>query len=189
MIFGIGLSKTGLHSLTLAMTKLGFRSKRYLFPEDIQNLSEFDFVCDFPIMTRYKEFDKKNPGSKFILTTRSTESWLKSVENHLGNRSPNILTPIEIEYRIELWGTNKPSRNQLLLAYKQHLEEVQNYFSTREKDLLIFDAHKGNGWKELCGHLRIKEIPIEDFPHEGKGKYNQNSFLPRAKRHLRKLLS
>ncbi|MBW2267174.1 MAG: hypothetical protein JRH16_01265 [Deltaproteobacteria bacterium] len=64
------------------MAILGYRKKRYLYPYDLEHITSFDFVCDLPLPYSFTEWDEKIPGSKFVLTTRSRESWLRSVVHH-----------------------------------------------------------------------------------------------------------
>jgi hypothetical protein len=98
-IFGIGLSRTGTHSLGSALTTLGFRSVH--FPCDSATREEIyrhfaagaaslrlslldlvDAVVDTPVTCVYKALDQRYPGSRFILTTRDMAPWLNSCERY-----------------------------------------------------------------------------------------------------------
>jgi Sulfotransferase domain len=92
-IFGIGLSRTGTLTLAKALTILGLDAQH--FPDDpgtqeelkagrydLSILREKQALTDIPVAPFYAQFDALFPDSKFILTTRPTDSWLRSVENH-----------------------------------------------------------------------------------------------------------
>ena len=94
-IFGIGLSRTGTKSLTLALNMLGFKVAHY--PDDeitlkelmaekynFSILNDFDGITDITVAPFYAQLDNLFPDSKFILTIRDKESWLRSVETHFG---------------------------------------------------------------------------------------------------------
>ncbi|MFM6208709.1 MAG: sulfotransferase, partial [Planktothrix sp.] len=83
-VFGIGLAKTGTTSLAGAMKMLGYASKHYLLNPNVDIL-KYEFLGDMPIQTRYKQYDQEYPGSKFILTVRDQESWLRSCMNQFHN--------------------------------------------------------------------------------------------------------
>lgn len=168
-VFGIGLSKTATASLTQAMRILGYKSKHYLLNPDV-DIIEHEFLIDMPIQTRYQEYDKKYPGSKFILTVRDKESWLRSCMNHF--RSPvRNKNSLSYKYRIEQTGINGYNEDIFSRTYDQHIENIKEYFKQREGDLLILDICGGEGWDKLCAFLG-KEIPKQPFPkiHVSKNK-------------------
>jgi len=45
-------------------------------------LKEYDRATDSPIPSIFLELDTHYPGSKFILTVRDPDEWIKSEENH-----------------------------------------------------------------------------------------------------------
>lgn len=170
MIFGIGLLKTGLTSLTRAMSILGYRVEQYLYPDDLENITRFDFVCDQPIPWSYREWDKKLPGSKFILTTRSRDQWIKSIESHYSRHPPKGLDPLRLRYRQEAFGSIEFDPHLFLVEYDRHHAGVMEYFlPARRSDLLILKLEGGFGWEKLCAFLNIEKIPAEAFPHLNKG--------------------
>ena len=173
-VFCIGLSKTATASLTQAMKILGYKTKHYLLNPDVDlTVVNHDFVSDMPIQTRYKEYDKKYPGSKFILTVRNKESWLKSCSKHFRDlvRDKNSL---RYKYRIEQTGIDGYDEDVFSKTYDQHIEEVKEYFKNREVDLLIIDICAGDGWDKLCEFLG-KEVPKQPFPKENVSKSKQAS--------------
>lgn len=171
-VFGIGFHKTGTTSLNLALQQLGYRitgPNGVNDPDISQNLDqlcknivpEFDAFLDNPWPILYKKLDKIYPGNKFILTTRPTDKWMKSIISHFGHQS----TPM----REMIYGKGFPIGNEKIYIerYTKHNEEVLEYFANREKDLLILDISNGDGWEKLCPFLN-KDIIDTPFPHKNK---------------------
>jgi len=167
-IFGIGLPRTGTTSLTEALKALGFSTKQN--PKELKQRQfdgNFDFGSDWDALTNfgehiYPQIDNRYPNSKFILTVRSKETWLKSIE---------FITParrhkqIENESLIEVFGGYKFNREKFSYVYDLHYKNVMEYFRGREKDLLVVDFEAGDGWSKLCPFLN-KDIPDSRFPHK-----------------------
>lgn len=172
-IFGIGLSRTGTNSLTLALKELGYNAIHYpqppLLPELLEVVKQYDALTDSPIAIAYKELDVNFPCSKFILTTRSLKSWLKSCANF--RRFMRELNNKEFsKVRELLYGCKKFNKEKFIKAYNKHHEDVEQYFEENKQDLLVMDITNGDGWEKLCKFLG-KEIPAWDFPHKNKGNY------------------
>lgn len=174
-VFCIGFHKTGTSSMAAALSNLGYRVAGPYGVNDpnIENnvlsmayslAEEFDAFQDNPWPILYKELDAKFPGSKFILTLRSPESWIKSQVNHFGKEE----TPM----RKWIYGVGCPEGNEdvYLSRFKRHYQEVIEYFVDRPHDLLVLDLPKGDGWEKLCPFLGV-DIPSDPFPHENKGVY------------------
>lgn len=168
-IFGVGLSKTGTNSLSEAMRILGYRAKNYLKNSDFLDLSNIDFTNDMPIITRYKSLDYMYPGSKFILTTRSKDSWLKSCEAHWRNSTPPKINSRKMLYRLELYGTLHFDKGLFSHIYDEHHKEVLAYFKNRKSDLLTLPVHCTNKWEILCDFIG-KQIPNVEYPIKNKRK-------------------
>ena len=108
----------------------------------LQILQDNDALGDLPIPLFYRELDKMFPGSKFILTSRSLEGWLKSMKwlfdtgGVIWNRGQ-----IGDELHWEAYGTTCFNRDQLACAFKKHIKAVEFYFKGREQDYchLIID--------------------------------------------------
>ena len=189
-IFGIGLSKTGTTSLTKALEILGYKSIHH--PQnwlkindgkldfDYKQIEKYDTFTDIEIARFYKELDNRYPHSKFILTTRNIDSWLKSCKNHLHpynqyNDSLNLLLE-------EIYGSNiYSSDEEFTQAYLRHYDDVINYFKDRPQDLLILDVNVENKWEKICTFLE-QPLPKEAYPVANKA----SSLDPRFKNILRK---
>src|SRR5918995_490269 len=150
-VFGLGLSKTGTSSLGEALKILGIKTKHY--PHDRKTLAdlrsgnyklsileEYQGVVDIPVAPYYAQLDSIYPDSKFILTVRDKDSWLRSTESHWRlmvetlNRKPQ-----DKEFTEFLWasvyGTLRFNRDRCLYVYETHLRNVRDYFQNRPEDL------------------------------------------------------
>jgi len=176
-VFGIGFHKTGTKSLGRALGILGYsvcgwprhdllnsvKIKKHKTIFKVVN--SYDAFQDNPWPLIYKTLDKKFPDSKFILTVRDEEKWIKSIVNYLGNDSTDM--------RKWIYGIGYPLCNEelYLSVYKKHILDVKEYFKNRPNDLLIMDLTAGEGWEKICQFLG-KQIPEKVFPHANKGEYN-----------------
>jgi hypothetical protein len=179
-VFGIGWAKTGTTTLGECFKILGFShlSQRLdlvsnYYKKDMNEIfklvNNFDSFEDFPWNIMYKELDEKYPNSKFILTKRNSEDWMRSYTNMVKNEknSPS-------EERKLLYGEASVFGNEekFLKRYLKHNKEILDYFKNRDNDLLIVDWSKGDGWKEICNFLD-KDTPNKKFPHANKGSYKK----------------
>lgn len=165
-IFGIGLSRTGTTTLTKALNILGYSCVHY--PHTLDEIEHYDAATDAPVAIAFKELDQKYPGSKFILTTRDVNSWLKSIEwlfNFHANldRMQEGYRQLVSANRMKTYGTDNYDQTKLLATYRKHTTDVFTYFNNRS-DLLVFDVCTGDGWEKLCLFLG-KPIPNESFPN------------------------
>jgi hypothetical protein len=188
-IFGIGLSRTGSKSLTKALHLLGYDARH--FPVDRVTQREYrdyfehprdrlqlnllrsaDAVTDNPVSRVYPALDVAYPGSKFVLTTRAKDDWLRSCEQWWATAiNPFVVDdwtgvsgPFMTLVTTVVYGTPRFDRDRFAATYDQHLSQVADYFRGREKDLLVMDICAGDGWPQLAPFLR-KKIPDTPFPH------------------------
>jgi hypothetical protein len=165
-IFGIGLSKTGTTSLNQALVELGFKSIHYpqrteLFSGDFRYFDGYDAVTDIPVVPFYPQLDAAFLESKFILTVRDVDEWLRSMENWLGGqRRPNEFM---IRMRIAVYGVVSFHKERLKYVYEKHVRDVKEYFKHRPADLLVMNICAGEGWEKLCRFLG-KPMPATEFP-------------------------
>lgn len=168
-IFCIGFHKTGTTSLAEALELLGYRvtGPNGVGDPDIATnalkmalglVPLYDAFQDNPWPILFRELDAAFPGSRFILTERPPEAWIRSVVNHFGSRS----TPM----RQWIYGEGAPSGNEALYLsrYNAHNEAVLAYFAGRPGDLLRLPITAGAGWTELCAFLG-HAVPRRPFPH------------------------
>ncbi|HGG61197.1 MAG TPA: hypothetical protein ENK26_14995 [Gammaproteobacteria bacterium] len=176
-IFGIGLNKTGTTTLGDCGRILGYRATgchRSLLVDVVRHndfsgvekvIASYDLFEDWPWPVIYRELDKRYPGSKFILTTRSSpEVWLRSLKKHA------LRTPPFKHCRKLAYGYSFPHGKEQahIDQYLRHNAEVRDYFAGREGDFLEICWENGDGWEKLCPFLG-KEIPDVPVPHSNRG--------------------
>ena len=170
-IFGIGLSKTGTTSLANALEILGYKNKdnlgivKYgkgdLSSIDLDVVDANDALTDTPIPSFYRELDARFPGSKFILTVRDSEGWLKSCKKQFTERFAGVQTDAHKRLFIDLYGTDVFDDERFASGYARFVDGVHEYFKDRPHDLLIINVAGGEGWEKLCAFL---EQPVPDVP-------------------------
>lgn len=180
-VFGLGLSKTGTSSLGEALNILGIPTIHYPFDDDTYTeLSQGNYalsilkntyqgIVDIPAAPYYAQWDRQYPGSKFILTLRDPEVWVKSAEKHWElmmqwwqefpkfQRFQQFISAV-------VYGSIGFNADRFLFAYENHVQNVQLYFKNRSEDLLIIDICGGEGWEKLCPFLGLSQ-PAIPFPH------------------------
>jgi hypothetical protein len=187
-VFGIGLERTGTTSLTEALKLLGYKAVHY--PEDevtraemhaffasgsdfihLSILRDHDAITDTPVCCIYKVLDKSYPGSKFILTIREKQSWLRSRER---------LNKVQILPQSEKLAHDHPANIYTRFvgdkhygpydydpgkAYDAYNAEASDYFKDRPQQFLMLDICGGEGWTKLAPFLGAA-IPEISFPWE-----------------------
>jgi hypothetical protein len=167
-VFGIGFQKTATTSLAVSLYMLGYNVTGHfgvLDPEISTKVYDyayaladrFDAAQDTPWPVLYRELDRRYPNSKFVLTTRSSDRWVKSVVKHFGHR--------EIPTHQWIYGVESAAGNEdiYIQRYEAHNREVIEYFKGRPDDLLVMDITQGDGWELLCPFLGV-DIPSAPFP-------------------------
>lgn len=187
-VFGLGLSRTGTRSLTAALRILGWDTVHY--PTDQATFGElaradyrfslldhWDGITDITVSPYYAQLDELYPGSKFILTVRDEEGWLRSCKNHWTGRSafehadtPERETHMHIRrlLRAAVYGCYDFDEKRFSWAYHQHVRNVLTYFENRPDDLLVIDICSGAGWERLAEFLGVPAPIDEPFPHKGR---------------------
>ncbi len=168
-VFGIGFHKTATTSLATALRLLGYRVTgpngvrdpdiaRTARPLAFRLAERFDAFQDNPWPILYRELDQRYPGSRFVLTVRPSEEWIRSVVHHFGAET----TPM----RRWIYGAGAPLGNEtaFLARYERHNREVQEHFRDRPADLLVLRITAGEGWERLCPFLG-DPVPEAPFPH------------------------
>jgi len=173
-IFGIGMSKTGTTSLTSALKILKFNvihhpwNSQFMRQFDSQNFNIdklffiYDGITECPFY--FEDFDKQYPNSKFILTYRDPQKWLRSIERWYANDHK-----YSKEFRIAVFGRYKFNKKHFLQTYLDYKKKVLHYFKHRSSDLLILKICHGEGWDKLCRFLNKPNPPV-NFPHKNKNK-------------------
>lgn len=167
-IIGVGLSRTGTSSLAAALQLLGISC---IHAPDPAMLEYASAMVDGPAAARYQELDVLYPRSKFILTLRETEDWLRSCQEHW-NRTPlgDMHPRARFEYgwcRVKLFGQTGFDRDNHRKRYELHVKNVRDYFQDRSPDLLELNIAAGEGWDKLCPFLGVA-TPAGPFPWENR---------------------
>lgn len=179
----LGNPKTGTTSLLNAFKMLGYKTeslnidmtKEYLegnTAKVLDKIIEFDFLKEWPWKKIYKEIDKKYPHSKFILTIRNENDWVKSYVNSLIYTSKEFHNFI----RPKLYGFDPKEYlydKDFLIKniYQKQNEDVLLYFKDRPQDLLIIDVTESGQWDKLCSFIGCKK-PKQEFPYANKTSLN-----------------
>lgn len=185
-VFGLGLSRTGTRSLTAGLQMLGWDTSHYPIDEDTYTelaygqydltlLKYHDGLTDITTVPYYQQLDKQYPGSKFVLTVRDRESWLRSCQNHWFNRpafkhtdDPDEETHLLMRQllRAAVYGCYNYQPERFSWVYDKHVAEVKAYFRDRPDDLLILNICEGEGFDKLAPFMGVPK-PAEPFPHKG----------------------
>ena len=125
-VFCIGAHKTGTTSLEVALKKLGYRVRGSFGTKDpdiaekvhemaYAMVEQYDAFEDNPWPVLYRELDERFPGSKFILTRRPAEAWIRSMVKDFATTE----TPMRrwIWYLPSLWRGRKAA---LALGIARH---------------------------------------------------------------------
>jgi hypothetical protein len=140
MIYGIGLPRTGSSTLAEALRLLGYKGTNYcILYNDLKQDTSTQFIVNNSFFNRldklYSESMKAQDENLFILTTRNSESWNRSI----------------VQYPEH---TVLPQPNEYESVVKELIPQHQ---------LLVVDWEEGDGWRELCNFVD-SNIPIFDFP-------------------------
>jgi hypothetical protein len=183
-IFCIGLSRTGTKSLTVALYILGYNIIHY--PSDEQTLrdliegnysfsvlQDYDGISDITVSPYFAQLHKLYPNSKFILTVRNKEDWLRSFQKHWGDRPPfddpnqnETYMKVRRLLRASVYGTYKFNRDRMSYVYDLHKKSVLDYFKNKPHSLLVLNIFKKKAWKKLTKFLNVpKPKSFQEFPN------------------------
>lgn len=184
-VFGIGLSKTGTNSLNEALNLLKIKSIHYPINEKLfkkiknndfnwEIMNDYQAITDITTIPFYKNLYNQYPVSKFVLTCRDLDNWLKSIKHHW--EKGHHFSPINVNYKKMLpmtqmllslvYGGFDWDENRFKNIYKNHLFDVENFFLNSNR-LLKIDICDGESWDKLC-HFLNKPKPNFNFPNLGK---------------------
>jgi len=195
-VFCIGFQKTGTTSLGKALAILGYRvcgyapfhSLREYEGSDVWDIAsvracllsnEYDAFQDTPWSLMYRDMDTLHPNSKFLLVTRETSSWIKSVVRDF-EAWPNALHQ-------HIYGVPHPTGHEAIWIerYEQHNAEVLEHFAGNP-NFVHLNLNKGEvNWENLCNFLE-QELPDNPWPYENKGGSKYRKKL--MKRLMRRVL-
>ena len=201
-IFCIGFHKTGTTSLLHFLLNLSLRVCDGLGEEEFKEVLDFynlknkvnylenlilsfNAFEDMPWPIFYKEIFSKFPNSYYILTTRSTESWIKSCLKHFQYDS-NQYPLHELTYGV---GKGSPAGNEKewINIYEKHNEEVIRFFSeNKNANFLHLEIDKINN-KEISERI-LKFINLSGNNTEFKiANKASNKYLKKIYQTLRRI--
>jgi hypothetical protein len=183
----LSLGKSGTTSTAVFFKKLGYKTIHYLgdtvnfnrikigllSKKEIMSMGEllekkYDVFCDFPYCFEYEYFDKKYKNTKFILITRDSKDWVKSVQNWNGYWN-SLTLPFWEKYLNKI---NKNFKNvykldfsdeELKKLYDMHTKDVLEYFKD-SKNFIHLNLYDKEINKKICNFLNISSnVP---FPKE-----------------------
>lgn len=184
-IFGIGLPKSGTSSLHDALQILGYKSIHFPIDDEtvkqlrngdykLKIMDAYDAASDVPIPAIFPQLHAAFPGSKFILTYRSEDSWLESQRKAPFNNDRPEPGSSRDFYRAILYGVIDFNEDRFRWVHRRHHEDIARYFSGENAtDLLTIDITAGEGWGELCSFLNAP-VPSVPFPHSNAKQSNHS---------------
>jgi hypothetical protein len=171
MVFGVGLSKTGTHTLNACLELLGWRSIHYPDPKAMldgrfaEALAGYNAATDISVSAFFRELDECYPGSLFVLTTRAVPAWIRSLEDHMRRREHELGRPDcpKAALRELVYGSAAFDRAGYIMALGRHVQQVRSHFRDRPGVLLEIDLCSGQGWERLCPFLGVT-VPMAEVP-------------------------
>lgn len=190
-VIGAGLGRTGTMSLKGALEQLGFgpcyhmieviENPKYIDvwydaahgkPLDYSVFDGFQSVVDWPAVAYWRELIDHYPDAKVILTTRSGESWYKSVtETIFGRMTMPLPADTPQERRRHRAMTQKTvlentfrgrflDKDYAIGVYEKHNADVRATVAPSR----LLDYQLKDGWEPLCRFLGVP-VPAEPMPH------------------------
>lgn len=171
-VFGIGLARTGTTSLHEAMGLVGLSSAPDSIPLldsiDIDFLQRHDAFFDNPIPFRYEALETICPDSKWIVTQRPVDDWLRSMDwlfrSGLDRLKPDLRRVGDRVHR-QLYGSDEFDEQRLRQIYERHYAALETWVEQRNS--LWIHVERGISWEPLCAFLDVP-IPDTDFPHANR---------------------
>lgn len=171
-IFCIGSSKTGTSSMGHSLGALGlnhlrggWRVANRLVPlivdekwdEFYSKIDEYDSFDDIPFShgNLYKLFSEKYENSRFILTERPTDIWLRSIERQLTNIT-EPQTPLEkcehfhwtglYWHILEQYGDIRfpEDAEHMMEVYEERNNSIKEFFESSDRLLVLDIAEENN---------------------------------------------
>ena len=184
-VFCIGFNRTGSTSMGEAFKILGYNVKGEIKKqEEWMNNKHIDSIKNYilkisenynaffhePWNQFYKDLDTTYPDSKFILTIRDEQSWLKSFYSYFKNSGNDSWTPFLLG-NYDVNDIKSIDDDEYFLSkFREHNQNIIDYFKDQPNKLLIFNVFNDDCWDKLCSFLGCN-IPNKSFPHTNKGLY------------------
>lgn len=187
-VIGVGLGRTGTHSLKTAINQLGIGPCHHM-DQVLQNLPAqvplwsaatdgtadwsaiydgYNSAVDWPTAGFFGELLGAYPSAKFVLTERSPETWADSFKETIytllaeKEKAPPEIHPwLDMANNVVAKSGFAPGleREDLIKGFIAHNEMVKKTIPA--KQLLVFAVK--DGWEPLCTFLG-EPVPDEPFP-------------------------
>ncbi len=187
-VIGAGVGRTGTYSLKLALNRLGFGPCHHmeevllnmpaqlpLWSAAVKGQPDWEAIyegypsaVDWPTAGFFRELHAACPEARFILTTRSPESWVESFSATIYKLLAGAgQAPAEMRDWLAMalgvvGRTGFPlglGEAELKRRFEAHAEAVRATIPARQ--LLVYQVKEG--WGPLCAFLGVP-VPEEDFP-------------------------
>jgi hypothetical protein len=187
-VIGVGLGRTGTHSLKTAINQLGIGPCHHM-DQVFQNLPAqvplwsaatagtadwsaiydgYSSAVDWPTAGFFSELHDAYPSAKFVLTERNPETWADSFQETIytllagKDKAPPEMHPwLDMANSVIAKSGFAPGleRDDLIKGFIAHNEMVKKTIPAEQ--LLVFAVK--DGWEPLCTFLG-EPIPDEPFP-------------------------
>ncbi|KAJ6191385.1 hypothetical protein N7519_001406 [Penicillium mononematosum] len=210
----VGLSRTGTASLYLALKELGYTPWHMCEPiddpsrmynqwteamncrffggnrpynrKDFDKLrGPYDALLDIPACLFWDDFHKLYPDAKIILTTRSADSWFKSIHGTIipwlekpllkvlqyfdRKRLGPEMRMVKTAYKVIC--NNDYHSPETMDRYLQHNDRVRNGVDPDR----FLELRLGDGWEPLCAFLGVP-VPSKPYPKvNNTDEFNQGA--------------
>ena len=162
-VFIIGLPRTATTSVCLALLESGFKTAHTAYTTN--TLEHAQVIADTPVFADYPLLDKKYPGSKFVYLERDINSWVPSIKQllkrmyvnlqrsdggfnpHLKRCYNQVFSPLSQESIL--------SDDFLKGCFERHHNDVIQYFSNRQQDLLSINVSDDDSYQRLMNFLKV----------------------------------
>ena len=191
-VIGVGVGRTGTHSLKLAINQLGLGPCHHmevvlhnmavqvpLWSAAIEGRPDwraiydgFNCAVDWPTACFFRELKQAYPSAKFVLTHRSPDNWTDSfsatIRKLVAERDqapPELRAWLEMAHDV-IAKTGFPLSldvDGLKKAFTSHNEAVRKVIPAHQ--LLVYEVKEG--WGPLCEFLQVS-VPDESFPRTNK---------------------
>lgn len=187
-VIGAGVGRTGTYSLKLAINRLGLGPCHHMEevllnrPAQVPLWADaaggagdwpaiyrgYRSAVDWPTAAFFRELAGAYPEARFVLTTRSPESWADSFSATIytllnaSGEAPEEMRPWLAMAAAVIDRTGFPpglDRAGLMTAFERHNAAVRAAIPPER--LLVFQVKEG--WGPLCGFLGLP-VPDEPFP-------------------------
>lgn len=187
-VIGVGVGRTGTHSLKLALERLGLGPCHHmeevisnpsvqvpLWSAALQGRADWAAIyrgyasaVDWPTAGFFRELKAAYPSARFVLTHRSVDSWVQSFSETIYKLTTGAVpVPPQMKPFLDMAGgviarTGFPGGLDaagLGRAFVAHNDAVKAAISADR--LLVYQVKEG--WAPLCAFLGVAE-PAEPFP-------------------------